>query len=47
MVAIFTYLLYIKKMDNKTELRIKAKSIRKNLDISAISAKAVTLTQTT
>ena len=30
-------------MDNKTELRIKAKSIRKNLDISAISAKAVTL----
>ncbi len=39
LVAIFTPLLYIKKMNNKTDLRIKAKAIRSNLNILNISEK--------
>lgn len=39
----FTSLLYIKKMENKTELRLYAKNIRKNLNISKVSQNAVNL----
>ena len=45
LVVIFTSLLYIKKMDNKIDLRIKAKSIRKTLNMSEISKKLPKLVQ--
>lgn len=45
LVVIFTSLLYIKKMDNKIDLRIKAKSIRKTLNMSEISKKLTKLVQ--
>lgn len=39
----FTRLLYIKKMKNKTDFRLYAKNIRKTLDILKISQNAVEL----
>lgn len=43
LVAIFTPLLYIKKMDNKTVLRIKAKNIRHSLQIHKVSENLIKL----